>query len=168
MIRALDPNLNRLDLTYPAGGGKFDNVSGDVGPDFKRPIVGRGAAYADFDHDGDLDLLLTTNGGPAILFRNDGGNRNKWLTVRLNGTKSNRSGLDAVVRIESASGKQSQHVHSGSSYLSQSDLALTFGLKRDPVVSHLVVDWPSGKKQTFDNVAPNQSIIIDETRGIVR
>ena len=174
----LDPDINRtqsdMQFSQPpllfrnAGGGKFDNVSGDVGPDFKRPIVGRGAAYADFDHDGDLDLLLTTNGGPAILFRNDGGNRNKWLTVRLNGTKSNRSGLDAVVRIESASGKQSQHVHSGSSYLSQSDLALTFGLNRDPIVSHLVIDWPSGKKQTFDNVAPNQSIIIDETRGIVR
>jgi hypothetical protein len=174
----LDPDINRtqsdMQFSQPpllfrnAGGGKFDNVSGDVGPDFKRPIVGRGAAYADFDHDGDLDLLLTTNGGPAILFRNDGGNKNKWLSVRLNGTKSNRSGLDAVVRIESASGKQSQHVHSGSSYCSQSDLALTFGLKRDPVVSHLVIDWPSGKKQTFDNVAPNQSIIIDETRGIVR
>ncbi len=173
----LDPDINRTqsDMQFKqppllfrnAGHGSFENVSGEVGSDFKRPIVGRGAAYADFDHDGDLDLLMTTNGGPAILLRNDGGNQNKWITVRLSGTKSNRSGLDAVVRIESASGKQWQRVHSGSSYCSQSDLALTFGLKKDGVVSHLQVEWPSGNKQSFENVPANQSIIIDEARGIV-
>ena len=99
-----------------------------MGAQFTRPIVARGAAYADFDRDGDLDVLITTNHGPAYLFRNDGGNRNNWLAVRTRGAKSNRDGIGAVVRVESASGKQWNMVRSGSSYCSQSDLALTFGL----------------------------------------
>ena len=103
------------------GKGKFENVTAALGPDFTRPIVARGAAYADFDHDGDLDVLITTNNGPAYLFRNDGGNRNHWLRVRTVGTKSNRDGIGAVVRVTSAAGKQWTMVRSGSSYCSQSD-----------------------------------------------
>src|SRR5467141_3074056 len=106
-----------------------------MGADFNRSIVARGAAYADIDRDGDLDLLITTNHGPAYLYRNDGGNRNKWLNVRLTGTKSNRSAIGAMVRIESAGGKQMSAVRSGSSYCSQSDLTITFGLGNDPVVT---------------------------------
>ena len=90
--------------------------SAAVGPDFVRPIVARGAAYADFDRDGDLDVVLTTNHGPAYLFRNDGGNRNNWIAVRTRGAKSNRDGIGAVVRVESAGGQQWQMVRSGSSY----------------------------------------------------
>src|SRR5262249_20575905 len=119
------------------GKRRFDNVTPTLGAQFNRPIVARGAAYGDFDRDGDLDLLITTNHGPAYLFRNDGGNRNHWLSVKLAGTKSNRSGIGAVVRLESASGKQWNVVRSGSSYCSQSDLALTFGLGADAVVSTL-------------------------------
>ena len=100
-----------------------------------RPIVARGAAYADFDHDGDLDVLISTNNGPAYLYRNDGGNRNHWLSVRLVGSKSNRDGLGAVVRVQSALGKQWNMVRSGSSYCSQSDLALVFGLGGDTSAS---------------------------------
>src|SRR5260370_26319390 len=102
------------------GQRRFENVTGAMGAALSRPIVARGAAYADFDRDGDLDLLISTNHGPAYLFRNDGGNRNHWLCVRLAGTKSNRDGIGAVVRIESASGKQWNTVPSGSSYRSQS------------------------------------------------
>ncbi len=110
------------------GRGKFEDVSAKLGTDFLRPLLARGAAYADFDRDGDLDILITTNNGPAHLYRNDGGNRNHWIRVSLSGVMSNRSALGAVVRIKSASGSQWQTVHSGSSYCSQSDLALTFGL----------------------------------------
>ncbi len=90
------------------------------------------------------------------------------LAVRLEGTKSNRSALDAVVRIESASGKQWNMVRSGGSYCSQSDLALTFGLAQDPVVKSMSVEWPSGTRQRFTNVAANQIVRIDETRGILK
>jgi len=129
--------------------------------------VARGAAYADIDHDGDLDILITSNHGPAYLFRNDGGNKNKFLCIRAVGTKSNRSAIGAVVRIESASGKQWTTVRSGSSYCSQSDLAVTFGLGSDPVVTALEIEWPSGAKQKLTNIASNQFITVDEEKGIV-
>jgi hypothetical protein len=172
----IDPDINRTQsdlqfreralLFHNNGHGGFDDVSGSVGPDLRRPIVGRGAAYADFDHDGDLDILVSENGGPAGLFRNDGGNKNHWLNVRLVGRQSNRSALGAVVRVESPSGKQWQTVHSGSSYCSQSELALTFGLKQDQTASRLTVEWPSGKVQGFENIPANRFITIDESAGL--
>jgi len=149
------------------GKRRFENVTTSMGPEFNRPIVARGAAYSDYDRDGDLDLLITTNHGPAYLYRNDGGNRNKWLCVRLAGTKSNRDGIGAVVRIESASGKQWNTVHSGGSYCSQSDLALTFGLGKDPAVTTLEIEWPSGAKQRFTNIAADRFLTIDESKGII-
>jgi len=144
------------------GKGKFEDMSKSVGADFQRPMVARGAAYADFDRDGDLDILISSNNGPAYLYRNDGGNRNHWITLKLVGTKSNRSALGAVAYVGSASGKQTQTVHSGSSYCSQSDLALTFGLGRDNQVRSITVLWPSGQKDTLTNVKPNQFLTIRE------
>jgi hypothetical protein len=146
------------------GQRRFENVTASMGPDFNRPIVARGAAYADYDHDGDLDVIISTNNGPAYLFRNDGGNKNHWLTVRLIGTKSNRSAIGAVVRIESASGKQWNMVRSGSSYCSQSDLALTFGVGQDTKVTQLQIEWPSGAKQQLTNISVNQFLKIEEPR----
>jgi enediyne biosynthesis protein E4 len=150
------------------GAKKFENVSNAVGADFQKPLVGRGAIYGDFDHDGDLDVLITSNSGPAHLYRNDGGNRNKWISIRTIGTKSNRDGIGASVAISSASGKQWNAVRSGSSYASQSDMALVFGLGQDPVVNSIEVTWPGGTKQKFANVPANQFITIDEARGIVK
>jgi hypothetical protein len=149
------------------GNHKFENVSAKMGAAFQRPMVARGAAYADFDRDGDLDVLVSTNAGPAYLFRNDGGNRNHWLSVRLNGTKSNRDGIGAVVRVESPVGNQWNMVRSGSSYCSQSDLGLTFGLGPD-ASANVEVRWPSGTVQKFPNVAANRLLPIDETRGITQ
>ena len=149
------------------GKGRFDDVSKTLGPDFARPMVARGAAYADFDHDGDLDLLVSTNNGPAYLLRNDGGNRNHWLSLRLVGTKSNRDAIGAVVRLRSASGEQMQMVHSGSSYCSQSDLALTFGLGQDAHSVAFEIWWPGGTKERITNVAPDQFVTIEEGRGII-
>jgi hypothetical protein len=172
----IEPDINRTqsDLQFKEcallfrnnGRGGFDDVTKTVGPDMSRPIVGRGAAYADFDHDGDLDIVVMENGGPAALLRNDGGNKNHWANIRLVGRRSNRSGLGAVVRVESASGKQWQTVHSGSSYCSQSDLTLTFGLNQDPVITKLTVEWPSGKGQHFENVPINKFLTIDEVGGL--
>ena len=129
-------------------------------------MVARGAAWADFDRDGDLDILVSTNHGAACLYRNDGGNRNHWLNVRLSGTKSNRDGIGAVVRVQGGARKQWNMVRSGSSYCSASDLALTFGLDKASTVS-LEIEWPSGIRQQFANVAAGQFLIIDETRGIL-
>jgi len=148
------------------GKGRFEEVTRSLGPAFARPIVARGAAYGDYDRDGDLDLLVTTNHGPAYLFRNDGGNRNRWISIRTAGTKSNRNGIGAVVRIESASGRQWRMVHSGSSYCSQSDLTLTFGLGQDPIVKVVEIEWPSGLKQRFTNVAANQFLVAVEGQGL--
>ncbi len=149
------------------GKRRFESVGESMGAAFRRPIVARGAAYADYDRDGDLDLLLTTNHGPACLYRNDGGNRNHWLQIRLVGRKSNRDGIGAVVRVTSASGKQWNMVRSGSSYCSQSDLALTFGLGSDAQAAGVEITWPSGSRQQFSNVTANQFLTIDETAGIV-
>ena len=146
--------------------GTFGDVTPSLGEAFNRPIMGRGAAYADFDGDGDLDIVVTTLAGPPSLFRNDGGNQHNWLRVRAVGSPSNRSGLGTVVRVTTKSGSQWQMVHSGSSYASQSELALTFGLGEDARVSMIEVEWPSGSVQTFEGVDPNQFVIIDEARGL--
>jgi hypothetical protein len=137
--------------------GKFDTVNA-----FTQPMVARGAAYGDFDQDGDLDVLFSTNAGPAYLYRNDGGNRNHWVQLKLVGSKSNRSAIGAVARVTSAGGTQSQTVHSGSSYCSASDLTLTFGLRNDPQATTIEVDWPSGTHQKLANVAAGQRLIVRE------
>ena len=148
------------------GNGAFENASLTLGAPFTQPTMARGAAYADFDGDGDLDIAVSTLAGPALLFRNDGGNRRHWLRVRAVGSRSNRSGLGTVVRVTSASGAQWQMVHSGSSYASQSELALTFGLGRDTRVSRVDVTWPSGSTQTFTDIAPDRLVVVDESRGL--
>ena len=148
------------------GQGRFELSVADVGPDFAEPVVGRGAAYADYDSDGDLDVLITTNDGPAKLLRNDGGNDNNYLRVRLRGLKSNRSGLGTQLTLVSASGKQVQVVRGGSSYCSQSETVATFGLGQDPEVSSLEVRWPSGIVDQFQDIEPNREIEVAEGESL--
>ncbi len=170
-IQKFQPNIHyrqSLLLFRNSGSGNLENVSAAVGGDFKTPIAARGAAYADFDHDGDLDILIAVNNGKPELLRNDGGSANHWMSIHLVGSKSNRSGIGAKIRVESALGKQWQTVHSGSSYCSQSQLAVTFGLKQDAQVSRLTIEWPDGKLQTIPNPPINRFLTIDEARGLVQ
>jgi enediyne biosynthesis protein E4 len=148
------------------GKGSFHDVAMDVGGGFEQPKVGRGLAYADFDRDGDLDLLLTTNNGPAYLYRNDQVAGNRSIRFRLVGTKSNRDGIGGTVRIVSGGLNQSRMVKSGSSYLSQSELPVTFGLEKRDRVERAVVLWPSGRTEEFTNLAAGRCYECIEGKGI--
>jgi hypothetical protein len=148
------------------GRGKFQDVAQINGGDFAAPRVGRGLALGDFDRDGDIDILLTTNNGPAYLFRNDVQSGNQALRVRLVGLKSNRDALGAVVRVTNNGLTQMRTVRSGSSYLSQSELPLTFGLGRAEKVERLTVEWPSGATQEFRNLAAANAYEIHENNGL--
>ena len=172
-ISALRPTLKYAEpplLFRNEGKGKFEDVTGRMGPALQRAVVGRGAAYADFDNDGDLDLLLTTNNGPARLLRNDNGNQNDMLRVKVVGTRSNRDGIGTKITLTSTKGpRQFAIVKSGSSYLSQSELPVTFGLGKpdeERTVS-LELVWPSGKKDSIANIKPNQFVTVQEGKGII-
>jgi enediyne biosynthesis protein E4 len=147
------------------GKGRFEDVAKDPASGLSRGLVARGAAYGDFDRDGDLDVLVTTNGGPAYLFRNDTP-RGNFLRVKTEGTRSNRDGIGTVVRIVTSEGWQTRTVHTGSSYCSQSETAVTFGLGGHTRAS-IEIEWPSGTRQSFRDVPANQILTIREDRGIV-
>lgn len=172
-ISTIQPSLSYAEpplLFCNLGRGRFENASQKVGSALTRPVVGRGAAYADIDNDGDLDLVLTTSNGPARVFRNDNSNQNDMLRVKLVGTRSNRDGIGAKVILTSSTGQRiSEMVKSGSSYLSQSELPLTFGLgKPDPnQLLNLEILWPSGHKDSLHGIHPDQFITVKEGGGIV-
>jgi enediyne biosynthesis protein E4 len=171
---AIERVQKRVSYAEPAhlfrnlGGGKFQEVTTQMGESFAAPRVARGAAYADVDNDGFLDILVTTNAGPALLFHNEGGT-NHSLRLKLVGTKSNRDGIGAVVRVTSNNGKdeQSKMLRSGSSYLSQSELVLTFGLATQSKADAVEVQWPSGQIDKLSNVSGGQTITVQEAKGIV-
>ena len=136
-------------LFHNDGNGSFRDIASSVGGAFAQARVGRGLACGDFDRDGDVDLLMTTNNGGAVLFRNDQRSGNRSLRFRLVGTKSNRDAIGATVRIEHGGSSQLRMVKSGSSYLSQSELPVTFGVGRRDRIDRVVVSWPSGGTQEF-------------------
>jgi len=148
------------------GGGKFQEVTAQMGSAFLAPRVARGAAYADIDNDGFLDVLVMTNAGPAYLFHNEGGT-NHSLRLKLVGTKSNRDGVGAVVQVTAATDKQSKMLRSGSSYLSQSELVLTFGLGAQTKVDSVEIQWPSGQVDKLSNVNAGQTVTVEEGKGVV-
>ena len=153
-------------LFLNSGNGKFRDVASEIGGRFDQPKVGRGLAYADFDRDGDFDLLLTTNNGPAYLYRNDQLSGNHSIRFRLVGTKSNRDAIGATVRIVSGGFSQSRMVKSGSSYLSQSELPVTFGLEKRDRVERAVIAWPSGRTEEFTNLAAGRCYECTEGKGV--
>jgi hypothetical protein len=146
--------------------GTFRDVAAAAGSDFARPRVGRGLACGDFDRDGDVDLLITTNNGPAVLFRNDQLAGNRSIRFHLIGTKSNRDAIGASVRVFHESSSQSRLVKSGSSYLSQSELPVTFGVGRRDRVERVVIDWPSGRTEEHRSLATGKAYECVEGKGI--
>src|SRR5579863_8908390 len=148
------------------GGGKFTELTAQMGSAFAAPKVARAAAYGDIDNDGFLDVLLTTNAGPAYLFHNEGG-ANHSLRIKLVGTKSNRDGIGAVVRAIAGSDTQWKMLRSGSSYLAQSELVLTFGLGSQVKVDSVEIQWPSGQTDKISNVNAGQTVTVQEGKGII-
>jgi hypothetical protein len=148
------------------GSAGFQDVAGALGGGFADPKVGRGAAFGDFDRDGDLDVLLTTNQGPVHLYRNDQSNGHHAIRFRLVGTKSNRDGIGATVRVTSGGETGSRMVKSGSSYLSQSEMPVTFGLGKRDSIERAVLDWPSGQVEEFKNLHAGRTYECVEGKGI--
>jgi enediyne biosynthesis protein E4 len=171
-ISVVQPNVKYAQppqLFRNSGKTKFEEVTAKLGSALQRPIVGRGAAYGDFDNDGDLDLLITANNGPARLLRNDNGNQNDMLRVKTVGTRSNRDGIGAKVTVKTNTGARLfAMVKTGSSYLSQSELPLTFGLGKpeDGNTVSIEILWPSGQKDKISDIKPNQFITVKEGKGI--
>jgi hypothetical protein len=149
------------------GKGEFDKVSDSLGPDFIRPIVGRGLAIADYDNDGDIDIVTNNRGDFPSLLRNDGANANHWLTVQLIGTKSNRDGIGASLKLGSAGFVQVEQAKAGMSYMSASDPRIHFGLGKRHKIESLEITWPSGQVDRLTNVPIDQIIAIKEGAGIV-
>ncbi len=154
-------------LFLNSGNGHFHDVADEVGGNFDSPKVGRGLAFADFDRDGDLDLLLTTNNGPAYLYRNDKLTRNRSIRFHLVGTKSNRDAIGAIVRVFTAGMTQSRMIKGGSSYLSQSELPVTFGIAAHDRIDRVVIDWPSGRTEEYKNLPAGGSYRCTEGKGVV-
>jgi len=150
-----------------SGKGHFDKVSESLGPDFMRPIAGRGLATADFDNDGDLDIAVNCRGEYPELLRNDGGNANHWLKVQLIGTQSNRDGTGALLKLTSEGFEQVAQAEGGTSYMSASDPRIHFGLGKRTKVESLVITWPSGKVDKLANLPIDKIITVKEGAGIV-
>ena len=171
-IQRVQPNVKYAmppHLFRNVGKGNFQEVTKSLGAAFSSPRVGRGAAYGDINNDGRLDLLLSTNGGPAYLFLNEasaGARVNKSLRLKLVGTKSNRDGIGTVVKLSSGGETQSQMLRSGSSYLSSSELILTFGLGQKESADSIQIRWPSGQNDKLSAVAAGQTITVTEGKGV--
>ncbi|MFP6642441.1 MAG: CRTAC1 family protein [Candidatus Latescibacterota bacterium] len=169
----VDPNIGIIDRGGPAyaqhdqlfhnnGDRTFDDVSEQAGLQRFRPRVGRGSATADYDNDGDLDLFISNNNQRPMLLRNDGGNSNNWLSIKTVGHRSNRDGIGALITVHAAGFVQSEEVRAGSSYLSQNDLRVHFGLGTLAVAETIEVRWPSGTLQTLQQIDANQFLVIEE------
>src|SRR6266478_8809754 len=150
------------------GKGQFEKVSDSLGPDFIRPIAGRGLATADYDNDGDIDIVTNNRGDYPSLLRNDGGNANHWLEILLTGTKSNRDGIGASLKLTSEGFVHVEQSKGGMGYMSASDPRIQFGLGKRTKIESLEITWPSGQVDRLTNVPIDQIIAVKEGTGIVR
>jgi hypothetical protein len=149
------------------GKGKFEKVSDSLGPDFMRPVVGRGLAVADYDNDGDMDFVTNNRGDYPQLMRNDGGNANNWLEIKLVGARSNRDGIGSVLKLTCKDFTQVKQATGGASYMSASDNRIHFGLRSMQHIDKLEIDWPSGQVDLLKDPPINRIIAVQEAKGIV-
>ncbi|HEY7306442.1 MAG TPA: CRTAC1 family protein [Bryobacteraceae bacterium] len=154
-------------VVYRNTGGTFQDVTKQLGPDLAVPRVSRAAAFADYDNDGDVDVLVTNNGDRPQLFRNQDGNRNHWVEVRLIGTRSNRDAVGAKVKLVAGNVTQKDEVKGGMSYQAAHDPRLHFGLGQATRIAALEILWPSGTVTKLTDLAPDRCISIEEGRGEV-
>jgi len=150
------------------GDGIFENVSDRLGSDVQQATVSRGAAIGDFDNDGDLDILVSNNGGTTQLLRNDGGNANHWLEILLIGTKSNRDGVGTRVKASAGDLALNDQRKGGMSYQSAQDPRLHFGLGQHSNVDRIEITWPSGMVTKLANLPSDQILAVQEGTGIVK
>ncbi len=160
--RVAQPNTLFANL----GNGKFADAGPAAGSEFAtRKAVHRGAAFGDIDNDGRIDVVVTALNGPTEVWRNVSPVPNHWLTVSLKGTRSNRDGMGAVIRITTSSGSQSNHVNTAVGFGSASDKRVHFGLGKDGVVEEVRIKWPSGAVQVLKNVQADQILAVTEPEG---
>ncbi|HUQ93475.1 MAG TPA: CRTAC1 family protein [Bryobacteraceae bacterium] len=167
-VKLYDPQLTyaQKDLLYEnIGGGKFRDVSAQAGPAFGMEHVGRGSVVADFDNDGDLDIVIANLGDRPFLFRNDTAPRRHWLAVELRGKASNRFGVGARVTLTAAGRRQVRDMTNVASYLSSGELRLHFGLGAAAQVERVEVAWPGGGRQVVENVKADQVLRVEEISG---
>jgi enediyne biosynthesis protein E4 len=149
------------------GNGRFEDVSLRAGPAIREDNLARGCAFGDFDNDGDVDVIVNNLNGPPTLLRNDGGNKRNWIMIKCVGTRSNRSAIGARVKVTTGARSQIDEVMSGSSYYSQNDLRLHFGLGKATKVDAVEIAWPSGLKESFKNLPANHLLVVQEAKGII-
>ncbi len=151
-------------LFHNRGNGKFVETTKLAGDGFQTPYAARGTAFADFDNDGLMDVVIANNGDPPLLLRNLGGTHNHFLNLKLAGTKSNRDAMGARVRVQSDGLSQVREIAGGGSYLSQSDLRAHFGLGKNTRVETIEIAWPSGQRQVFHQVDADKFYVVEEGR----
>ncbi len=164
-IEMTQPHLSymQLPLLLKNNGRQFMNVSGTAGEIFNRKFASRGAAFGDLDNDGDVDVVASNLTSPAYILRNDGGNQNTWICLDLRGTKSNRDGIGAKIKLVGESGKaQYYQVTTESSYQSVNDRRVFAGFGKDKGIKEIRISWPNGIEQVIANPAPNQILKVEE------
>jgi hypothetical protein len=149
-------------LFHNEGNGKFVEVSKSSGTGFETPYVGRGAAFADFDNDGFMDIVIANNGDSPLVLHNSGANGNHFLNFKLSGKKSNRDAMGARVRVVTGTMSQIREIAGGGSYLSQSDLRANFGIAKAKRANIVEITWPSGQRQTFRDVEADKFYLVEE------
>jgi len=144
------------------GGGKFKDISLDLGPYFREENVGRGACIGDYDNDGDLDMFIVNLNGQGKFLRNNKGNQANWIMLDLSGTSSNRDGIGCRIKINTSKQLQTAQKKSATGYLSQNDSRVHFGLADADIIEKIEIKWPSGKYQVLEHVKVNQILKIKE------
>jgi hypothetical protein len=168
-MRKLHVTFRQNKLVYKnLGNGKFSDVTSSMGSAVTDVHSSRGTAFGDFDNDGDIDVVVSNMNEAPTLLRNDCHTKHNWIKIKCIGTKSNRSAIGARVRVVTGQHSQINEVLSGSSYVSQNDLRLHFGLGQARRVDLVEVRWPLGLVESFKNIDANQLLVLQEGKGIVR